>query len=92
MKKLFLVLALAVLVSSAVLTAAAMARSKTSKASVQVCALLPDTKSSVRYQLFDAPLLSKAFKAAGLKYSVVNAQGDTNTQITQGQTCITSGW
>jgi D-xylose transport system substrate-binding protein len=58
---------------------------------VQVCALLPDTKSSVRYQLFDAPLLSKAFKAAGLKYSVVNAQGDTNTQITQGQTCITSG-
>ena len=91
MKKLFLVLALAVLVSSAVLTAAAMARSKTSKASVQVCALLPDTKSSVRYQLFDSPLLKKAFKKAGLKYSVVNAQGDTNTQITQGQTCITSG-
>jgi D-xylose transport system substrate-binding protein len=90
-KKLFLVLALAVLVSSAVLTAAAMARSKTSKASVQVCALLPDTKSSVRYQLFDSPLLKKAFKKAGLKYSVVNAQGDTNTQITQGQTCITSG-
>lgn len=62
-----------------------------SNGKVQVCALLPDTKSSVRYQLFDAPLLSAAFRAAGLTYSVVNAQGDTNTQITQGQTCITNG-
>jgi D-xylose transport system substrate-binding protein len=90
-KKLLLVLALAALATSAVFTATAVAKSKTKKASVQVCALLPDTKSSVRYQLFDAPLLKKAFKKAGLQYSVVNAQGDTNTQITQGQTCITSG-
>jgi len=58
---------------------------------IEVCALLPDTKSSVRYTLFDAPLLTKAFKAAGVAGSVLNAQGDTQTQITQGQQCVTNG-
>lgn len=58
---------------------------------IEVCALLPDTKSSVRYTLFDAPLLTKAFKNAGVAGSVLNAQGDTQTQITQGQQCITNG-
>jgi D-xylose transport system substrate-binding protein len=90
-KKLVLVLALAVLVTSAVLTATAIAKSKAKKASVQVCALLPDTKSSVRYTLFDKPLLEKAFKKAGISGSVLNAQGDTQTQITQGQQCVTNG-
>jgi D-xylose transport system substrate-binding protein len=68
-----------------------MAKSKTKKANVQVCALLPDTKSSVRYTLFDAPLLTKAFKKAGLTYQVVNAQGSTTTQISQGNACIAAG-
>jgi D-xylose transport system substrate-binding protein len=58
---------------------------------IQVCALLPDTKSSVRYTLFDKPLLDKAFKAAGVAGNVLNAQGDTQTQITQGQQCVTNG-
>ncbi len=91
MKKLLLVLALAALVVSAVFTATAMAKSKAKKASVQVCALLPDTKSSVRYTLFDKPLLEKAFKNAGISGQVLNAQGDTQTQITQGQQCVTNG-
>lgn len=58
---------------------------------IDVCALLPDTKSSVRYTLFDQPLLEKAFKAAGVSGSVLNAQGDTQTQITQGEQCVTNG-
>jgi D-xylose transport system substrate-binding protein len=90
-KRLLIVLALAVLATSAVFTATAIAKSKTKKANVQVCALLPDTKSSVRYTLFDAPLLSAAFKKAGLTFSVVNAQGVTTTQISQGQACIADG-
>lgn len=91
MKKLVLVLALAVLVTSAVLTTTALAKSKTKKAAVDVCALLPDTKSSVRYQLFDEPLLKAAFKAAGISGQVLNAQGDTQQQKTDGDTCITNG-
>jgi D-xylose transport system substrate-binding protein len=58
---------------------------------IQVCALLPDTTTSVRYVLFDAPDLSKAFKTAGLKFSVLNAQGSTSTQISQAEQCITNG-
>ena len=34
------------------------------QASIQACALLPDTKSSTRYTLFDAPYLKAAFKKA----------------------------
>jgi D-xylose transport system substrate-binding protein len=90
-KKVVLVLALAALVTSAVLTATAGAKSKAKKATIDVCALLPDTKSSVRYTLFDEPLLKAAFKAAGIRGSVLNAQGDTQTQITQGQQCVTNG-
>ena len=91
MKKLVLVLALAALVTSAVLTTTALGKSKAKKGSIEICALLPDTKSSVRYTLFDQPLLKAAFKAAGVSGTVLNAQGDTQTQITQGQQCVTNG-
>ena len=60
-------------------------------AKIQVCVLLPDTKSSVRYELFDRPYLAKAFKAAGVTYSITNAQGDQNAQRSQGDQCLTNG-
>jgi D-xylose transport system substrate-binding protein len=85
-------LALAALSVGAVMTASgAAAAVKGSRASIQVCALLPDTTTSVRYLLFDAPDLSKAFKAAGLSYSVLNAHGSTSSQISQAEQCITNG-
>lgn len=58
---------------------------------IQVCVLLPDTTSSVRYELFDRPYLTAAFKAAGVSSSVLNAQGDQNTQKSQGDQCLTNG-
>jgi D-xylose transport system substrate-binding protein len=39
--------------------------------------ILPDTTSSTRYTLYDAPLLQKAFQAAGIQSDIQNAQGDT---------------
>ena len=47
--------------------------------------ILPDTTSSTRYTLYDAPLLKKAIEEAGLKADVQNALGDTSkfTQIAQ---------
>ena len=87
-------LPVAVLAIVGVLAAVASARVNapgSTKASVQVCALLPDTKSSVRYTLFDAPYLKKAFKAAHVSYSVVNAHGSTTTQKAQGDQCLSSG-
>lgn len=53
--------------------------------------ILPDTTTSARYTEFDAPMLTAALKAAGLKPIVDNAQGDdqrfaqlTDTLISQG--------
>jgi D-xylose transport system substrate-binding protein len=84
----------AVVVIAAVIAIAATAngnKSSTSTSKIQVCALLPDTTTSVRYLLFDAPDLSKAFKAAGLSYSVLNAHGSTSSQISQAEQCLTNG-
>src|SRR5690348_10659740 len=38
--------------------------------------ILPDSKSSVRWETADRPYLEKAFQAAGVKYEIQNAQGD----------------
>ena len=46
-------------------------------ASGKVGVILPDTTSSTRYTLYDAPLLTKALKAAGITPDVQNAGGST---------------
>src|SRR3954470_7093464 len=53
------------------------APSPVANASGMVGVILPDTTSSTRYTLYDAPLLQKAFDAAGIKSDVQNAQGST---------------
>jgi D-xylose transport system substrate-binding protein len=44
----------------------------------KVGVILPDTTSSTRYTLYDAPLLKQAFDAAGIQSDIQNAQGDTS--------------
>jgi D-xylose transport system substrate-binding protein len=56
-----------------------------------VAVLLPDTKSSVRWEQFDRPYLDKALTAAGISHTIVNAQGDPTTQKTQAEQAITNG-
>jgi D-xylose transport system substrate-binding protein len=60
-------------------------------ASIQACALLPDTKSSTRYTLFDAPYLKAAFTKAGVAASVLNALGDPQKQRSQAEQCLAQG-
>src|SRR5204863_4477198 len=60
-------------------------------ASIKVCALLPDTKSSTRYVLFDAPYLKSAFRKAGVPAQVLNALGDAQKQKSQAQQCLAQG-
>ena len=57
----------------------------------KVGVLLPDTKSSVRWESFDRPLLQSAFKAAGVPVTIENAQGDKSTQQQQAEQMITNG-
>jgi D-xylose transport system substrate-binding protein len=61
------------------------------RAGIQACGLMPDTKTSVRWEQFDKPYLQKAFKAAGISARVVNAQGDPQKQKTQADQCVADG-
>jgi D-xylose transport system substrate-binding protein len=61
------------------------------RAATQVCVLLPDTKSSARYELFDRPYLAKAFKAAGIAATINNAQADAQKQRSQADGCLANG-
>jgi D-xylose transport system substrate-binding protein len=86
-------LVLAVVLVGLIAAAASARTSSTNKqsASIQACALLPDTKSSTRYTLFDAPYLKKAFKNANVSATVVNALGDAQKQKSQAQQCLAQG-
>jgi D-xylose transport system substrate-binding protein len=65
--------------------------SSSSSKAQKVGVLLPDTKSSVRWESFDRPLLEAAFKAAGVPVTIDNAQGDKSTQQQQAEQQITNG-
>jgi D-xylose transport system substrate-binding protein len=56
-----------------------------------IAVLLPDSASSARWENDDRRFLSGAFDAAGVSYSIVNAEGDPQTQINQAQQAITNG-
>jgi D-xylose transport system substrate-binding protein len=72
-------------------TAGATAGTAARAASVQVCVLLPDTKSSVRWVQFDAPDFKKAFAKAGVTASINNALNDPLKQKAQAQACLAAG-
>jgi D-xylose transport system substrate-binding protein len=74
------------------MAAGAAARSSgPAQGSIQVCALLPDTKSSTRYTLFDAPYLKAAFRKAGVPASILNALGNPQKQRSQAEQCLAQG-
>jgi D-xylose transport system substrate-binding protein len=61
------------------------------QSSIDVGVLLPDSKSSARWEADDRRFLQQAFDAAGVKASIVNAEGDAQTQTTQAEQAITNG-
>ena len=62
-----------------------------SSANIQVCVLLPDTKSSVRWVQFDAPILAKALKKLKVTYSITNALNDPQKMVSQADSCLSRG-
>jgi D-xylose transport system substrate-binding protein len=80
-----------VLLAATIAAATASARPTRTHASIQACALLPDTKSSTRYTLFDAPYLKAAFRKAGVAATVLNAHADPQKQRSQAEQCLTQG-
>jgi D-xylose transport system substrate-binding protein len=88
------ILSLTALSAAAVLTLAACGDdsggAEGSKAG-KIGVILPDTKSSVRYESFDRPYLEQAFKAAGVQYDIQNAEGSTQRFQTIADQMITGG-
>jgi D-xylose transport system substrate-binding protein len=77
--------------SAVVVVTSATASTKNAKASIDVCVLLPDTKSSVRWVQFDAPAFKAAFAKAGVKASITNALNDPLKQKAQATACLAAG-
>jgi D-xylose transport system substrate-binding protein len=91
-KRLIWLAAVGVMAGIAILAvASATAGVKHKKASIQVCVLLPDTSSSVRWVQFDAPDIAKALKAAGVTYKITNALNDPQKQKAQAAACLAAG-
>ncbi len=57
----------------------------------KVAVLLPDSKSSVRWETVDRPLLQKALETGGIEANITNAEGDKSTQQQQAEQAITNG-
>jgi D-xylose transport system substrate-binding protein len=83
--------AVTVFAGAALVVAGATAGVKKKAANVEVCVLLPDTKSSVRWVQFDAPAFATALKAAGVTYSINNALNEPQKQKAQAQACLAAG-
>ncbi|MCW2603635.1 MAG: periplasmic binding protein/LacI transcriptional regulator [Pseudonocardiales bacterium] len=57
----------------------------------KVGVILPDTQSSARYEQFDKPYLTDAFKKAGVEADIQNAQGDKTKMATIADSMIAAG-
>ena len=76
-------------VAAAVVAVAVVTGAQAHKlANIQVCVLLPDTKSSVRWVQFDAPDFAKALKKAHVTYSITNALNDPQKMVSQADSCL----
>ncbi len=60
-------------------------------ASADICVLLPDPKTSVRWETQDRPALVAAFKKAKASYVITNADGDAQKQKSQADQCLSNG-
>jgi len=81
---------LVVVAAAAAVTVATGATFKKT-ANVQVCVLLPDTKSSVRWVQFDPKYIGLALKKAGVTYSMNNALNEPQKMAAQADACLAQG-
>jgi D-xylose transport system substrate-binding protein len=90
-KRIILALVIGALTMSIVAPAAVANSGKTAGGSGDVCVLLPDPKSSVRWETQDRPAFEAAFKKANVSYVITNADGDAQKQKTQADQCLANG-
>jgi D-xylose transport system substrate-binding protein len=84
-------LTLVIAIVSVTAASAAPSHGKRSAASADICVLLPDPKTSVRWETQDRPALVAAFKKAKVSYVITNANGDAQKQRSQADQCLGNG-
>jgi D-xylose transport system substrate-binding protein len=90
-KKTIVALVIAALAVSVTVSAAVAKPTKRTGGNADICVLLPDPKSSVRWETQDRPALVAAFKKAGVSYVITNADGSAQKQKTQADQCLANG-
>jgi D-xylose transport system substrate-binding protein len=90
-KKLIPVIGLALAAIAGTATTVAQGKTSSSSASAAVCVLLPDPKTSVRWETQDRPAFVTAFQKARVTYVINNANGDAQRQKTQADQCLANG-
>jgi D-xylose transport system substrate-binding protein len=90
-KKLSVAILIAALTVGLAVGGASARSAKSTAATADICVLLPDPKSSVRWETQDRPALVAAFKKAKVTYVINNADGDAQKQRTQADQCLANG-
>jgi D-xylose transport system substrate-binding protein len=72
-------------------TAAPAASTGGSTATGKIGVILPDSKSSARWETADRKYLEESFKAAGVEYDIQNAEGDAANMATIADQMVANG-
>ena len=91
MKKLSVAILVTALAVGLMVSGATAGSAKSTATTADICVLLPDPKSSVRWETQDRPALVAAFKKAKVTYVINNADGDAQKQRTQADQCLANG-
>jgi D-xylose transport system substrate-binding protein len=76
---------------AALLVTGATASVSKKAAGGDVCVLMPDTATSIRWVHYDAPALKVEFKKAGVSSQFYNADNDAQKQTAQAAQCLGNG-
>jgi D-xylose transport system substrate-binding protein len=90
-KKVIISLTTVALATGLVATGAVAKSEKRAATTADICVLLPDPKTSVRWETQDRPALVAAFKKANVSYVINNADGDAQKQRSQADQCLANG-
>jgi D-xylose transport system substrate-binding protein len=90
-KRFIVVFAVAAVVISTTVGGAFANTERAAQGAADVCFLLPDPKTSVRWETQDRPAFIAAAKKANISYVITNADGDAQKQRSQADQCLANG-
>jgi D-xylose transport system substrate-binding protein len=90
-KRFIVVFAVAAVVISTTVGGAFANTERAAQGQADVCFLLPDPKTSVRWETQDRPAFVAAAKKAKISYVITNADGDAQKQRSQADQCLANG-